>query len=240
MPESCYNISPQPTTTDPSDDSWVSAEAPSDISGPVIFTLPSVPPTLLSSDANGTVFSLPIENIIEGDPSTAEPHDVRQVFVANRVAGTEGFSFKSHTGWYLSCDRSGVLSCTREAVGAEESWIVISDADVPGGFHVQSARERFVAVQGEEGKAVEIRGDAETMGFSTTVRIRMQARFKPRLKASRVQKAAEKISRKELEEMVGRTLGDEEVRTLKRARREGDFYEKMLDVKVKGKHDKFA
>ena len=68
----------------------------------------------------------------------------------------------------------------------------------------------------------------------------MQARFKPRHKIAKEDKAREKISRKELEVMAGRKLSDEEAKKLKRARREGNFHEMMLDVKVKGKHDKFA
>ncbi len=68
----------------------------------------------------------------------------------------------------------------------------------------------------------------------------MQARFKPRLKASKAEKAREKISRKELEEAVGRRLEEDEIKRLKRARREGNYYEAILDVRVKGKHDKFA
>jgi protein FRG1 len=68
----------------------------------------------------------------------------------------------------------------------------------------------------------------------------MQARFKPNLKASKEEKAREKISRKELEESVGRRLDDDEVKKLKKARREGNYHEVLLDVKIKGKHDKFA
>lgn len=86
----------------------------------------------------------------------------------------------------------------------------------------------------------EIRGDATDVSFDTTFRIRMQARFKPRLKASREEKAREKISRKELEEAVGRRLDEDEVKKLKKARREGDYHEVLLDMKVKGKHDKYG
>ena len=68
----------------------------------------------------------------------------------------------------------------------------------------------------------------------------MQARYKPRLKANKESRAREKISRKELEEVVGRGLEDEEVRRLKKARVQGDYHEAILDVRVKGKHDKFA
>jgi protein FRG1 len=85
---------------DNEDDSWVSADAVSDISGPIMFVLPSEPPTALACDATGKVFALPIENIIDGNPSTAEPHDVRQVWVANRIVGTEHFRLKGHHGKY--------------------------------------------------------------------------------------------------------------------------------------------
>ena len=147
---------------------------------------------------------------------------------------------------YLGCDKFGILSATREAISPEESFICISSPDVPGTFNIQTAREKFLAItevdtiRSTTTSACEIRGDAEIISFNTTFRIRMQARFKPRLKASKESKAREKISRKELEEVVGRRLEDDEVRRLKRARREGDYHETILDVRVKGKHDKFA
>ena len=107
---------------------------------------------------------------------------------------------------------------------------------------MQTQREKYLTVADEAktNKGPEIRGDAEDISFNTTFRIRMQARFKPRLMASKESKAREKISRKELEDVVGRRLEDEEVKRLKRARREGDYHEAILDVRVKGKHDKFA
>jgi hypothetical protein len=47
------------------------------------------------------VFASELENLIEGDVRTAEPHDVRQVWVATKVAGTEGFSLKGGHGRYV-------------------------------------------------------------------------------------------------------------------------------------------
>ena len=84
------------------DDSWVTAEVPIDVTGPIIFVLPTTQPSCIACDANGKVFTSVIENIVEGDLATAEPHDVRQVWVANRVAGTEYVSFKGHHGRYVS------------------------------------------------------------------------------------------------------------------------------------------
>lgn len=80
------------------DDSWVSAEATRDVIGPVMIVLPTDTPSALACDPSGTVFTLPIENIVDGNAATAEPHDVRQVWVANRVSGTESFRFKGHHG----------------------------------------------------------------------------------------------------------------------------------------------
>lgn len=68
----------------------------------------------------------------------------------------------------------------------------------------------------------------------------MQARFKPKLKANKEARSKEKISRKELEEAAGRSLDDEEVRRLKKARVNGDYHEAMLDLRAKGKHDKYS
>lgn len=80
------------------DDSWVTADLPTDISGPILIVLPTDPATFLACDANGKVFTSQVENFVDSDPATAEPHDVRQVWIANRVAGTETFSLKGHHG----------------------------------------------------------------------------------------------------------------------------------------------
>lgn len=84
------------------DDSWVTAEATTDVIGPILFALPTVKPTCLACDANGKVFASELENIVDADLATAEPHDVRQVFIASRVAGTDETSFKGHHGRYFS------------------------------------------------------------------------------------------------------------------------------------------
>lgn len=123
-----------------------------------------------------------------------------------------------------------------------ETWTAIPTADTPGTFQLQTLRETFLTVK-ESNKAnavPEVRGDATEINFDTTFRIRMQARFKPKLRASKEEKAKEKISRKELEEAVGRRLDEDEVRTLKKARREGDYHEQLLVLKVKGKHDRYG
>ncbi|KYK57610.1 FRG1-like family protein [Drechmeria coniospora] len=260
-----------------SDDSWVSADVALDVVGPVMIVLPTDKPSALACDASGKVFAMAIENTVEGNPTTAEPHDVRQVWVAHKISGTDHHRFKGHHGRYvvghltlapagteagrtdsssmtdlacphrryLSCDKIGILSATSEAVSPLECFSVIATADTPGTFQLQTLRDTLLAIKpSTSSKAnappAEVRGDADTISFNTTLRIRMQARFKPKLKASKEEKSLAKISRRELEDAAGRRLNEDEVKVLKRARREGDYHEKLLDIKVKGKHDKFA
>lgn len=226
---------------------WVNVDLPTDLAGPTLIVFPSKPPTALATDANGKIFASQIENIDpSGHPATAEPHDVRQVWIANRIAGSDTISFKGHHGRYLGCDKFGVLSATREAISPEESWSIVPTPEVVGAFALQTTREGYIGIEQDEDstksvqQATKTRGDIESIGFGSTLRLRMQARFKPKLKVAKEQKANEKISRKELEDAVGRRLEDSEVKMLKRARRDGGYHEALLDVKVKGKHDKFA
>lgn len=143
------------------------------------------------------------------------------------------------------------MSTTREAISPEETFKCLPHPTQPSLFTLQTVRSTYVSFDGDSNPPA-IRGDTEPSSTSTeapgasippencSIRIRMQARFKPKNKVEKAEKVRAKISRKELEEEVGRRLEDEEVKKLKRARREGNFHEVMLDVKIKGKHDKFA
>lgn len=140
---------------------------------------------------------------------------------------------------YLGCDRFGILTASHEAISPEESFRCIPAPDSVGMFSVQTEREKFITIIEDSGQ-VGVRGDADLISFNTTFCIRIQARFKPKLKAKKETKAQEKISRKELEVVVGRRLRDDEVKLLKKARVQGDYHEAILQVRVKGKHDKYS
>ncbi|KAK3701620.1 hypothetical protein LTR37_015371 [Vermiconidia calcicola] len=222
------------------DDNWVSAEALADISGPVMLVLPAEPVTCLATDAMGKVHSSSVENMVEDAPQSAEPHLVSQVWIATKVVGSEGdFTLKGHHGRYLGCDKYGICSVTREAISPEETFRFSPAESEPGMFDIRTASSKYFTIDSDKSPP-EVRGDAEETNETTHIRIRMQARFKPKHKSDKAEKVRAKISRKELEDEVGRRLEDDEVRKLKKARREGNYHEVMLDVKVKNKHDKFA
>ncbi|GAP88761.1 putative frg1-like family protein [Rosellinia necatrix] len=224
------------------DDSWVSADVLGDVVGPIMLVLPTEPPTCLACDANGKVFTDAVENIIDGNPASAEPHNVRQVWVANKIHGTESFRLKGRYGKYLACDKYGMLSATSEAIAPPETWAIIATPDTPGTFQLQTLNETFLSIveSKKPNGAPEVRGDATEITFESTLRIRMQARFKPRLRAVKELKEKAKVSRKELEDAVGRRLEEDEVQRLKKARREGDYHEQLLNLKSKNKHDKYG
>lgn len=145
----------------------------------------------------------------------------------------------THGPRYLGCDRIGTLTTTREAISPEETFKCEPSPIHPGLFTLQSMRKTFLSIDNDAAPPA-IRGDADEVTPNTELRLRMQARFKPKNKDDKAEKVRAKISRKKLEDEVGRRLDDDEVKKLKKARREGNFHEVMLDVKVKGKHDKFA
>lgn len=89
-----------PTDAPPEDDeNWVSADALDDIAGPVMLVLPAEPVSCVAVDQFGKVFTSKVENMVENEPSTAEPHDVRQVWISQRIVGSDSsFTFKGHHG----------------------------------------------------------------------------------------------------------------------------------------------
>ena len=122
-----HNTSTSTPATIDDDDTWVPADVASDLAGPVLLILPPpssvasapssdtpAPLICLACDANGEVFSSPLKPAAGDADSNAalQPHDVRQVWVANRVAGTdEGVvSLKGHHGKYVYASGSTVHS----------------------------------------------------------------------------------------------------------------------------------
>jgi protein FRG1 len=80
------------------DQSWVSADSPSDIAGPVVIVLRFS--SLLAKTWPLASLATQVASS-EGRTMTTGPAmslGERQVWVASRVAGTESFSFKGHHG----------------------------------------------------------------------------------------------------------------------------------------------
>ncbi|KAI5811450.1 FRG1-like family-domain-containing protein [Peziza echinospora] len=218
---------------------WVTMEAQEELVGPIMLTFAATKPICLACDATGKVFASILETIEGENLHTAEPLEVKQVWVVTKIHGSDSYSFKSHHGKYLSCDKFGILTATREAISHEEGFIPVKTE--VGGWAFQTAREKYIGVEDpKSGGTIEIRGDAEEIGFCQTWTVRGQAKYKKKTKKEE-NRIRDKITRKELEAQAGVKLDDEQVKKLKKARREGGFHEALLDIRVKhGKHDKYA
>ena len=125
------------------DEGWVDAESMDDINtGPLFITFASSPPIAIASDPMGKVHASIIKLPDEGeDLSSAEPDDVRQVWIASRLAESNKISLKTATGKFLSCDKVGILSATKEAIGPQEEWQPIHRED---GWAFQNVHQKFL------------------------------------------------------------------------------------------------
>ncbi|OLL27135.1 Protein frg1 [Neolecta irregularis DAH-3] len=206
------------------------------LSGPLILISRAClgAPLALSCDPIGKLFTSKLsENL--------EPEDVRQVWVITTVGGTEKFALKSHTGKYLSVDKFGSLTANTEAIGLMEAWSLERVTD--NGWTLKSKIEKYVSI-GKVQNGYEIRGDSEHLTENEIFILRVQKRFlKRRLaEAKKVedQKKPHKVSRSELERLVGKKLTDERVKELRKADKEGLLNEALLDLRVKKKNDRYA
>lgn len=144
---------------------------------------------------------------------------MKQVWVATKIHGCEKWSLKSHHGKYLGCDQHGILSATREAISPEEEFVPVRNELGGGRWALQTVRERFVGVD-ESGGVIEVRGDAESVGFGETWRLRLQKRNKKKTKGVDADgKIRDKITKKELEELAGVKLNYHQIKALKKSRR---------------------
>ncbi|KAA8913730.1 FRG1-like family-domain-containing protein [Sphaerosporella brunnea] len=233
---------------------WVDSEVIEDLTGPLLLCIATTPPTCLAADAAGTVFASRLSDISGEDLSTASPTAVQQVWACARVHGsntTPTFTLRSYTGRYLSVSKTGELSALREAIGAEEQFTPVRSPLGAGRWSWMGCRDTFLGVS-VGGPKIAVRGDRHEVGFTETWTVRLQRRNKVRVKAGGGGAAGaggaedkgrvkDKITRRELEEMAGFALSEDQVKMLKKARREGGFHEALLDLRVKhGKHDKFA
>ncbi|EMR10726.1 hypothetical protein PNEG_00876 [Pneumocystis murina B123] len=220
-------------TDDTEENGWIRLTSLDDINGPIFLVFLSSTPIALSCDASGKVFGMPINSC--DDLNLIEPDDVRQVWVSTALSDTGKYSFKSSTGKYLSCDKYGFLSAKHDAVGYSEQFECFLREN---GLAIQSVYEKFISVH-ELDSGIEIRGDAETIGFCESFRAKIQGCYKKR-KIVTKETTVNKIRSKELESMTGRKLSKEEIIQLKTAFKEGTLNEALLDIRVKHGRDKFA
>lgn len=221
------------------DQTWAPPSTASELTGPTTLILSK---SFLSADPSGKIFLTPLDPADEDDPSIQldeSPFDVRQVWIATRPKDSDLFALKSSSGGYLSCSSDGQLNATATARGEREGWQILPHPISPSAFILKSGTAgAYISLLSHNAKPTLRVVDDEKEAVK--VKIQMQSRFKPTIQAAKRERAYEKISRSQMEKDAGRRLDDDEARKLKRARKEGDYHEAILDVRAKGRSDKFA
>ncbi|KAF9980378.1 hypothetical protein BGZ65_005172 [Modicella reniformis] len=186
----------------------------------------------------------------------AEPTAVNQVFVANMIPDSDRLTLKTHNGRYLSSDKYGIVSADSEAIGMREEWTAIIRSEEEGGICLQNHYGKFLsvdevaAVEGKKGSSsssgLQIRADADVIGFGEVFQAKIQARFRKKVK-----KANEvKIATRDYEMEQSRkfqtwnhghvVVSQEDIGDLKKAKNEGRISEALLDRREKLKSDRYC
>ncbi|KAH8550770.1 FRG1-like family-domain-containing protein [Umbelopsis sp. PMI_123] len=221
---------------------WVLCDQLDDLVGPLFITHPSDPPICLTVNDIEQLVPYPIPDLYEdGSPA---PTITNQVFIGARVVGSSSsFTLKSSLGKYLSADKFGVVSVDREAVSMIEEW---KPTFIEGGVGFQNAYDKFLMVDEIAGGGYKVRADAESIGFCETFRVYCQARFKRKIKMSKKEvidaTGIELDNMKKFQSWGGsrsqRT--EQDLRELKRAKKEGNLSETLLDRRSKMKADRYC
>jgi protein FRG1 len=124
---------------------WVNAQSLDDVSsGPLFIVFASSSPIAITYGTSGSVSASVIKSVGEdGSADNAEPDSVPQVWIATRLAQSDKISIKTHDSKFLSCDKVGLLSASKEAIGAQEEWRPIQTSD---GWALQNVYDKFLYV----------------------------------------------------------------------------------------------
>ncbi|CAO3687910.1 unnamed protein product [Umbelopsis vinacea] len=221
---------------------WVLCDQLDDLTGPLFITHPSDPAICLTVNDMEQLIPYPIPDLYDGGHPA--PTITNQVFVGARVVGSSStFTLKSSLGKYLSSDKFGVVSVDREAVSMIEEW---TPTFVEGGLAFQNAYDKFLMVDEIAGGGYKVRADAESIGFCETFRVYCQARFKRKAKTTKKEvidaTGVELDTMKKYQSWAGnrQRASDHDLREIKRAKKEGNLSETLLDRRSKMKADRYC
>ncbi|CAB4374820.1 unnamed protein product [Rhizophagus irregularis] len=197
---------------------WVFAETQEDLIGPLFLIFNSEPLSCLYCSEKD--HSIGVQPLPPGKQlSTIEPEDIASVFIGSRIVAE------------------------REAIGPQEEWTPIIKSD---GIALQSIYEKYLSVDEIADGGYNLRADVETVGFCETWKIKCQARLRKKVKSTK--KETKPISEYEIEQIKkyqtwggGRVkTSKEEISELKKAKKEGNFAEALLDRREKVKADRYC
>jgi len=226
---------------------WVQPENPTQVLGPTFLIHPAEPPACIAYDSTRSRITFPALSATEPVLSLT-PNEVSHVWVTTRVAGSLTINLRTAEGKFLSCDAHGVVNADREARGPQEEWTPVILPD--GMVAFQNVYEKYLGIDEVAGGSMQLRGDAETIGFGERFWVKVQSEYKK--KAGEEERKKEGIVENQTIDEVGTNhkfqawgagrsvVSTQDKHDLKKARKEGRLTEAMLDRRAKLKSDRFC
>lgn len=181
-------------------------------------------------------------SIVLGNPHPpGEGPDEEEIFTAV-PASTSHIAFKSGYGRYLSVDTKKYITGLSEAVGEPEMFLPVFEDD---NLALSAFNDLFISPL--EGESIRLIGaTSSTAGPSEILTIRLNHDPLELERNSQSQSKSSGNNGQIYAEELGYTqkhnaLGDKSLaQQLKKARRQGDLHEALLDSRVKKKSDKYC
>ncbi|KAG9300691.1 hypothetical protein G9A89_023489 [Geosiphon pyriformis] len=221
---------------------WVFANSVEDLIGPICLIFNNEPLCCLHlSEKDHSINIAPLPN---QQLSSCEPESVYSVFIGARIVGNlEHISLKTCDGKYLSSDKFGIITADTEAIGPQEEWTPVIRGD---GIAFQNSYDCFLSVDEIADGGYKLRADVETIGFCETWRVKCQARFRKKKKNALTEDKP--VHNFEIETVKKyQTWGGGRIKTtkedlteLKKAKKQGNLNEALLDRREKVKADRDA
>ncbi|CDZ97153.1 Predicted actin-bundling protein [Phaffia rhodozyma] len=241
---------------------WVFPEAPNEVTGPTFIWHPSDPPACIGYDPQRlrvTTAPLPSPTVAassssENPPALSyEPEDIHSVWVVSKLSGAASINLRTADGHFLGCDKFGVISATSESRGPLENFTPhIVDSSF---LALETTHGTYLSLSETATGGFTLRGDSTSIGFTESFRCKVQAGFRQKArmelddaKGSARQKDMHYKDIDEAKLTKERMLwfGDKHVtstgskKELKKALKEGNLSETLLDRRSKLKSDKYC
>jgi protein FRG1 len=140
-------VSKSESESEKDDIGWIVCRQTDSVSGPLMILSKAtdrVSVLCAHTQLNTVAFrQLSEEEASSDDVKSIEPSEVAQVFVAQKLPGSEKYSLKSAFDKFLGVDKFGEILCEKEAVGPAEEWEIIGRED---GFAIRSVYDKFIKI----------------------------------------------------------------------------------------------
>ncbi|KAG5363800.1 hypothetical protein CJU89_2985 [Yarrowia sp. B02] len=237
--------------TDAQDDEtsgWVSAKSSEEFHGPTLLATTSEDkPCCFAFETSDETPTMTVSfdlDTVDKKLDSAEPTSTQQVLLLSPLEFDTNkrtididetvakFALKVPSlGVFLGIDKSGLVSLDSVAIGPQQQFTFKRDG---ASWTMQTSYGGYVQIKG--GKIIVTEEEKKASRFT----VRLQSSHRKKTTAEKQTVTYYAMSTKALEQRAGRSLDPEEVVKLKKANKEGNLNEALLDLRQRGKSDTYC